>query len=168
MTIIDDFYTSFGGIIWSKKAIRTFHANTCLYLSKGSADYVGNWNVNEFFIPRGNNKNLLDVLEKLEFLDPKKLTGNNAIPPVDPSYGEELMLKRGMADSGFHFFCSLILHTETTFDTFDPDNNRPVSTVRTQDIWRCSYCVSHLLFLCLFIYLLTYSLTCLLTYLLTY
>ena len=35
----------------------------CTYYSKGVADYVGIWDFNEFFIPRGDHKNLLDVIK---------------------------------------------------------------------------------------------------------
>ena len=39
--------------------------NLCTYYSKGVADYVGIWDFDEFFIPKGENKNLLDVIKNV-------------------------------------------------------------------------------------------------------
>ena len=139
--MIDDFYTSFGGIIWSKNIAKTIHTNTCLYFSKGSADYIGTWDFIEFFIPRGKNKNLLDVWERLDFETPQCHSKTDANLNLDPPdfgtpdvHGDgnerEMKSSRGMADSASHPFCSLLLHSETTLDTFDPSFDRPVSTAR--------------------------------------
>ena len=56
------FYHSTGGVKWDRDNIKIFHVNMCMYYSKGVADYVGVWDFDEFFQPRGANKNLLDVV----------------------------------------------------------------------------------------------------------
>ena len=159
--------SSFGGITWDKKTAKTFHANTCLYYSKGAADYVGMWNFNEFFLPRGRNRNLPDVLQKLEFRDPNGLSRNHSISFKGP-HDEEINLHRGMADNGLHPFCSLTLHTETTLDTFNSNYDRPVRTAQpskrrilqlmTHTLAHSHTHVAILLLNLLFMYSLTYSL----------
>ena len=37
--------------------------NLCGYYSKGVADHVGIWDFDEFFVPRGKNRNILDVID---------------------------------------------------------------------------------------------------------
>lgn len=41
----------------------TFQVNFCTYYSKGVSDYVAIWDFDEFFIPRGKNKNLIDLVD---------------------------------------------------------------------------------------------------------
>lgn len=47
----------------NKKIITVLQVNFCTYYSKGVADYVAIWDFDEFFIPRGKNKNLLDLID---------------------------------------------------------------------------------------------------------
>jgi hypothetical protein len=56
------------GLSWTKKTAETFQVNFCAYFSKGLSNYVGIWDFNEFFIPKGENKNILDVLKKESFI----------------------------------------------------------------------------------------------------
>ena len=85
------------------------------YYSKGMADYVGIWDYDEFFQPRGANKDILDVITAME-----APTG-----PVRNTYSQESSAlnvhklgwepRRGMADNDGHPFCYLILDSEVTF-----------------------------------------------------
>lgn len=85
----------------------------CLYYSKGSADYVGVWDFDEFFQPRGQNKNLLDVIDAVE---PAK----DAVPFQHEPNKTSLEVyagwkpARGMADKDGHPFCYLVLNSEVT------------------------------------------------------
>ena len=63
----DDIYgvSSVGGMEFSISAIEVMQINTCLYLSKGLAEYLFVANSNEFFVPQGNNWNFLDVFASI-------------------------------------------------------------------------------------------------------
>ena len=43
---------SSGGLRMPRDDVMVFHVNTCSYYAKGSADYVGIWDFDEFFLPR--------------------------------------------------------------------------------------------------------------------
>jgi hypothetical protein len=76
----------------------------------------------DFESPKGHSKT-----GTIPALDPPNFATSNA----DGNISErELKSRRGMADSESHPFCSLLLHSETTLDTFDPTFDRPVSTLR--------------------------------------
>lgn len=85
-----------------------------MYYAKGTADYVGIWDFDEFFQPRGQNKNLLDVIESAE---PAKDSIPFAHEPNKTSmdvYLEGWKPARGMADKDGHPFCYLVLDSEVT------------------------------------------------------
>ena len=114
-TTMQYFYYSFGGIKWDRDNVKIFHVNMCTYFSKGMADYVGVWDFDEFFQPRGMNKNLLDVIAAMEPLDgPIQYTYP---PDVDPIvyFQTPFIPRRGMADMDGHPFCYLILKSEVTY-----------------------------------------------------
>jgi hypothetical protein len=86
----------------------------CSYYAKGSADYVGVWDFDEFFQPRGLNKNLLDVIDSVE---PAKDAVPFAHDPRKTSldvYRTGWKPARGMADKDGHPFCYLVLNSEVT------------------------------------------------------
>jgi hypothetical protein len=69
------------------------------------ADYLGIWDTDEFFIPKGKNKNLLDVVNSAS-------TPPNE--PLDPLFSENSTFEgwkggRGWADKEGHQFCYLRL-----------------------------------------------------------
>ena len=108
-------YYSFGGIKWDRDNVKIFHVNMCTYFSKGMADYVGVWDFDEFFQPRGTNRNLLDVIAAMEPLDgPIQYTYP---PDADPIvyFQTPFIPRRGMADMDGHPFCYLILKSEVTY-----------------------------------------------------
>ena len=76
----------------------------CSYYSKGTADYVGVWDFDDFFIPRGPYENVLDLLKNIEY------------PSTDVSQSSQ----GGLADSSSsdnqsHPFCYLLLASEDTY-----------------------------------------------------
>ena len=86
----------------------------CTYYSKGTADYVGVWDFDEFFQPRGTNKNLLDVIDAMEpedgpikYFYPPDAVAATVLPA-------EFVPRRGMADNDGHPFCYLALKSEVT------------------------------------------------------
>ena len=50
----------------------------CTYYSKGVADHVAIWGFDDFFIPKGPNKNMLDVINNVY---------SSPSPVVDPKNG---------------------------------------------------------------------------------
>lgn len=92
------------------------------------ADYVGIWDYDEFFQPRGQNKNVLDVIKAMESpLGPIRNTVPSALNAVD-AFKSGQRARRGMADSDGHPFCYLILESEVTM--VDKECMRP-DVVRT-------------------------------------
>jgi hypothetical protein len=99
----------------------------CLYYSKGTADYVGVWDYDEFFQPRGTNKNLIDVVKAME-------SPFGPIPYFHPTDADPLAMyragwkpQRGMADGEAHPFCYIMLKSEVTF--MRPDSPPDTRTV---------------------------------------
>ena len=86
----------------------------CSYYSKGAADYVGVWDFDEFFQPRGKYKNILNILDDME--DPTGLVRNTYPEDADPVkvYKSGYKSRRGMADEDGHHFCYLLLDSEVT------------------------------------------------------
>jgi len=61
-----DYLYSVEGLSWMRDNIKINQVNMCVYLAKGVADYVGIWDVDEFFIPKGRFGNLLQVIQSTE------------------------------------------------------------------------------------------------------
>jgi len=43
-------------------AIMNYHLNSCLYLAKGTAEYVAIWNIDELFMPKLPHHTIMDVI----------------------------------------------------------------------------------------------------------
>lgn len=91
------------------------------YYSKGTADYVGVWDFDEFFQPRGANKNILDVLEYVDFSASEKrnLEIDGAaywsVNETKTIMKEGWSPRKGMADGHPHPLCYIILNSEVSF-----------------------------------------------------
>ena len=57
---------SISGISLPKHALKIMQINSCLYHSRGMAEYLLVIDLDEFFVPKGNNWNFLDVLKSIE------------------------------------------------------------------------------------------------------
>ena len=57
---------SISGISLPKHALKIMQINSCLYHSRGMAEYLLVVELHEFFVPKGNNWNFLDVLKSIE------------------------------------------------------------------------------------------------------
>ena len=72
------------------------------------ADFMGIWDSDEFFIPKGENKNLIDVIEKA-YLPP----GEEIDHEIVSSYTEDTNIDwqggRGWADGSGHPPCFILL-----------------------------------------------------------
>jgi hypothetical protein len=122
---IDTLYST-EGISWNRDSAKIIQANLCTYMAKGMADYVALWDYDEFFIPKGTNKNIIDLVNSLDV--PK----NEPLKPMSPNGVDLIDLKtkwkggRGYADGDVHPFCFLqfqskVVASETESYSFDPD-----------------------------------------------
>ena len=94
---------------WGKKNSKSMYINMCSYYSKGTADYVGVWDFEDFFIPRGSNQNILDVLKAAEH------------PIADVSLTSlDAHTDTSISKYKSHPFCYLLLATEDTYIDSQP------------------------------------------------
>eukprot|EP00607_Mallomonas_marina_P001756 CAMPEP_0182437780 /NCGR_PEP_ID=MMETSP1167-20130531/85278_1 /TAXON_ID=2988 /ORGANISM="Mallomonas Sp, Strain CCMP3275" /LENGTH=278 /DNA_ID=CAMNT_0024630819 /DNA_START=165 /DNA_END=1001 /DNA_ORIENTATION=- len=90
---VDSMHT-FQGMYWQRNVVKLVHINSYLYLAKGTADYVGVWDLDEFFIPRKPYNSMLEVLRVMEAPD------------------------QGQADGDDHPYCYLSLSSRVVLKTF--------------------------------------------------
>jgi len=102
-----DFTYSTRGFRWTRDTAKVFQTNLCTYFSKGTADYVGVWDLEEFFIPKGENKDLLDVIRKATVPDYKDV---------------------GLPDGHKHPFCFLGLDSEVI-------GNKELNNIDMAHLW---------------------------------
>jgi Glycosyltransferase family 92 len=57
---------SVSGLSIPNHTLKIMQINSCLYHSRGTAEYLLVIDLHEFFVPRGNNWNFLDVLKSIE------------------------------------------------------------------------------------------------------
>lgn len=124
---VDTLYST-DGISWNRDSAKIIQVNLCTYFSKGMADYVGIWDYDEFFIPKGNNKNIVDLVNALD------VAPNKPLKPEGPDGVDLIDLKtkwkggKGYADGDAHPLCfiqfqSKVVASEVENYSFDP--NRP-------------------------------------------
>ena len=104
-----DRVNSIKGLSLYRDNVKVFHANTCLYYSKGVADYVGIWDVDEFFIPKLPYNSITDVLRAME--SPRQIPP----PPKDADISQIYVGwkgGRGLADGDGHPYCYLSLSSQ--------------------------------------------------------
>ena len=92
--------------------------NLCTYLAKGMADYVGVWDLDEYFIPRGKNRNIVDFISALDNYSPNQPSEEILYRDVhgDRNVSEVFAAGwkggRGFADKDAHPLCYISLHSE--------------------------------------------------------
>ena len=102
-----DMVRSIAGLSFYKYAIKTFQINTCLYLSKGLADYISFQDIDEFFIPKGKNSNFIDVLDSI-YKNPSASYDNSVQQIIKNGRAR----KNGYADNQEHPFCYISVKSE--------------------------------------------------------
>jgi len=93
-----DFLYSTANLSWHRDVVKLFHVNLCTFLAKGTARYVGIWNNDEFFIPKGNYSSFKEVLQDAEY----------NLPYING----ESDLFWGVSDKFNHPFCNLLLESQ--------------------------------------------------------
>ena len=130
---------SIGGLSFNKYTVKMLQLKTCLYLSKGLAEYVAVLDVDEFFIPKGFHSSFLDVLE-----------GVHSTPSLDNFDSVALQKSRdfgvkvnGQAERHRHPFCFITVNSEVFINR---SVNMEVDTVNPWIHERCvcaaSVCVT--------------------------
>lgn len=108
-----DYRFTFLGAVLRNTPVKVFSVNMCLYFAKGMADYVAIWDVDEFFIPHGKNKDLLDLLDGVDDIE---------IPTNRLVSRESAVLtssSKGMADGHGHPLCYIQLYSTTFYEIAD-------------------------------------------------
>ena len=80
--------------------------NLCAYFAKGVADNVAVWDFDEFFIPKGDNKNMLDVIDRANSNGPLDPEISNGFAELKAS-NSDWRGGPGWADRNAHPFCYL-------------------------------------------------------------
>jgi hypothetical protein len=97
--------SSIAGMTWDYVSVRNIQINSCLYLSKGTATYLGVWDVNEFFIPKPPHNNIMDVIRAAS-----SASSDRPLHPTDIDKNQTVTSwkgGRGWADGDGHPFCYL-------------------------------------------------------------
>ena len=126
----EDRIYSMHGVSWSRNIIKIYQINMCFYYNKGIADFVGLWDVDEFFIPKGGSKNLLDMLDSTEETDSKKLQPidlNN--PETDAWSVSHRPGKRGYASAHAHPYCYIQISSDVVANKVD------LSSLNNEALW---------------------------------
>ena len=82
------------------------------------ADYVGVWDLDEYFIPRGENKNLIDFIQALDNYSPNQPHDELRYAAVHGSrelvevFASGWRGGRGLADGDAHPLCYISLHSD--------------------------------------------------------
>jgi hypothetical protein len=121
-----DMAVSTSGILWGRDNVKTFQTNMCSYFAKGMADYVGVWDIDEFFIPTGDKVHtlpeLLDTLmpAQKDVMFPDK---NDYFQPLRKAAADAALLSMGStagAGGGASLqLQAMELNTSTLFDMYE-------------------------------------------------
>ena len=109
---------SISGLSFHKYALKIMQINSCLYHSKGMAEYLLVIDLDEFFVPRGNNWNFLDVLKSIEATEvvsdiAKKGSPNDAI-----SKNKEAKKSHGWASKHNHPACYITVFSDAVVNPY--------------------------------------------------
>lgn len=103
--------------------IKIFYVNMCLYFTKGVADYLAVWDVDEYFIPKPPNFSILDVIRRADSSLPLAPVASD----IDPFVMEKQWKGgKGWADGEGHPLCYLMLSSEVLYR---PEGSDPTSTI---------------------------------------
>jgi hypothetical protein len=99
---------STAGLWWSFIPLINFHLNSCLFLSKGTAEYMGIWDLNEVFIPRLPYSNIVEVIKSANPSNGVPLRPSNVSNIDSPAAWKG---GPGWADGDGHPYCYLALYS---------------------------------------------------------
>jgi hypothetical protein len=124
-----DFAYSTKGLLWGRDNVKIFHVNMYTYFSKGMSEFVGVWDVDEFFIPRLESvmgAGIPDVIRHASYTYPRSMNSSAYINYVPAGLNHRLSegniqnssrswrSRPGFADGDGHPYCYLVLSSEVT------------------------------------------------------
>lgn len=129
-----DFIYSMDGLSWNRDTAKLFQVNMCTYFAKGVADYVGIWDIDEFFIPKGKFNTIIDVIKSVESKDklipfPDTTNLYNLYDEWEPNPKHDYERKHGFANHDAHPFCYIQVLSEVVA------NKKPTSIVDFNHLW---------------------------------
>lgn len=109
-----DFRFSLGGMSARHTPMKVIAANICMYFAKGMADYVAIWDIDEFFIPLGENRNIVDLLARIDTVEdlPYPYESNAQGKQVETDWSPR---QRGMASGQGHPLCYIQLYSDSFY-----------------------------------------------------
>lgn len=112
---------SIGGLSIDLFTIKVLQINTCLYLAKGLAEYVAVLDIDEFFIPKGENFNFIDVLNAVnnQSIKSEMINENKSSKDIEIIREE----KDVRADVHSHPFCYISIESEIVMKTNSDDQS---------------------------------------------
>ena len=101
------------GIFWNPHLVRVMQINSCLYLVKGMARYLGIWDLSDFFIPSKPSVSLPEILFRYE---KKSRYFKRALPQNDSS-GAIINRQQGKRShlSSYRRSCFIASHTRNVY-----------------------------------------------------
>ena len=112
---------SIGGLSFDKYTVKMLQVNTCLYLSKGLAEYVAVLDVDELFIPKGIHSSFFDVLKGVHST-PSLNNFDSVALQKSLAFGVKV---NGDAEVHRHPFCFITVNSEVFISHVEVDKEHP-------------------------------------------
>jgi metallophosphoesterase superfamily enzyme len=109
---------SVSGLSFDKHAVKIMQINSCLYHSKGMAEYLLVIDLDEFFVPRGNNSNFLDVLKSIEATEVVSDIAEKGSQHGGISTKKEANKSHGWANKHNHPACYITVSSDVVVNPF--------------------------------------------------
>lgn len=109
-----DFRFALGGMSARHTPMKVVAVNICMYYAKGMADYVAIWDIDEFFIPLGENRDLLSLIDKMDPVEEidYPYDVNTDLTTLQKSWNPD---QKGMASNQGHPFCYMQLYSTSYY-----------------------------------------------------
>jgi hypothetical protein len=113
------------GMAMHRDNVKIFFVNMCLYFTKGLAEYLAIWDIDEYFIPKPPHSTISQVISSMDISPRESLT------PIPPSANIFELAKnwsggRGWADAEGHPLCYFMMSSEVLYR---PPLSYPISTL---------------------------------------
>lgn len=122
-----DLVYSMHNLQFDRDVFKIFQVNMCMYLSRGVADYIAIWDIDEYFIPKPPLNSIMDLVRSVD-LPVEQM--RRLMPKDDAELYRQLQTwkgGRGFADDDMHPFCYIMLMSDVLFqDSSDKKTNDPL------------------------------------------
>ena len=130
---------SIGGLSFDEDTFKFLQINSCLYLSKGLAEYVAVLGIDGFLIPTGKHRSFLDIL-KNTYSMPSKFNSDFMAPQRSQDLVEVVKRQAGanMHPLSFINVNSEVLDPRWVNKLINEDHLR-ISKQYVRFVWACQY-----------------------------